>query len=125
MPTDDKSLEEWRHRLAQYELKNKGHCGRCGLPYEHCYHRDGRWQAERQKRSHGISHGIRETGEVVEFLYTTTIQEFTDEQLLALPMPPTGMTKDIACKELERREWLRETREKILTRWERVLQGVL
>ena len=94
-PEAERSFQE----IRRWEERHPGHCGRCCLPFEHCYHHDSNFRATVRR----VNHSASEYGSATMEWHTRVLKVMSTEALQALP-EPRRPTKQVALiEELNRR----------------------
>ena len=103
MPLPPRDKPDWQIKQEAYQHTHRGYCGLCGLPEQHCFHRDPEYM--RQVMTHVNAIDIQASIKLKEKHYQQALDSMTDLELESLPEPP--------------RKWLSKILEK--TRLARIL----
>ena len=104
--------------IRWWERKHPGHCGRCGLPFDYCYHADTNFLEEIRR----VGHHPRDRGPVVQEWQAAVLKRIPTEILKGLPRPRQVSKLAALVEELNKRKRLGEIPETYLTRWQ-ILMG--
>lgn len=93
--------------MKAYQAENPGHCGLCGLPMEHCFHRKAEYRKETDPCK--SARAWRTLTGVQDHWYLSTLNKMCPAEVRLLPMPPKKRWVVILQKWLEdhpeRRTW--------------------
>lgn len=116
MPSE--RYQQFLTETRSWERNHPGHCGRCGLPFDYCYHADEHFLEEVRR----VNHSAAACARVTQEWQAAVLKRIPTEVLTGLPRP-RHQTKLVALvEELNKRKRLGEIPETHLTRWQ-ILMG--